>query len=103
MVIVFRGWGGKVALAFMGDGLMGIDQTLTTSPALLTRPRGLSPLSLGERLDESSNLPSCNPELSQKVPGVRVNVQSLFSRRILKPRIAPCPVCKRVKIILPSH
>lgn len=43
LVIVFRGQGGKVALAFMGDGLMGIDQTLTTSPALLR----LSPVSLG--------------------------------------------------------
>lgn len=44
----FRGWGGKVVLATMGDGRMGTDQTLTTSPASVTRRRGLSPLSLGE-------------------------------------------------------
>lgn len=44
----FRVWGGKVVLATMGDGLMGTDQTLTTSPASLSRRRGLSPLSVGE-------------------------------------------------------
>lgn len=40
----------------MGDGRMGTDQTLTTSPASVTRRRGLSPVYLGEWLEESSNL-----------------------------------------------